>query len=138
MRSKTGFISRDFISYPFGSSDKLIVLRKSSGSVYGLYSLESALLTENQIEAARKAIRRLTKKSGRLYTRVYPYQVSTKKPAEVRMGKGKGKIHQKVCPLFSGQCIFELSDLPANLAIKALSSAANKFSFSSKIINLSL
>jgi len=105
---------------------------------YAMICLEYARITSNEIESARRAIRKITKKSGKVYIRVYPYLPLTKKPAEVRMGKGKGsKIRAWVYPIKPGKIIFELSGLTKNLSLVALSAAAEKMSVKCKLIKLS-
>jgi len=92
----------------------------------GLAALECGRLTSNQIEAARVAITRYIKKHGKLWIRVFPDKPITKKPAETRMGKGKGPVEYWVAPVERGRIIFELAGLPQNVAKEALISASYK------------
>src|SRR5690349_15510769 len=76
---------------------------------FALKTLEYGKLTSNEIESARRAIRKVTKKFGKVLIRVYPYLPLTKKPAEVRMGKGKGsKVRAWVSPVKPGKTLFEV------------------------------
>ena len=80
---------------------------------FGLKTLESCWLTGQQIEAARQAIARHMKREGNLWIRVFPDKPYTKKPAEVRMGKGKGNPEGFVAPITPGRIIFEAEGVPA-------------------------
>jgi large subunit ribosomal protein L16 len=105
---------------------------------YALVCLDYARITSNEIESARRAIRKITKKSGKIFIRIYPYLPLTKKPAEVRMGKGKGsKIRAWVYPAKPGKIIFELAGLTKNLSLVALNAAAEKMSIKCKLVQLS-
>jgi len=104
---------------------------------YALKSLTYGKLTSKEIESARRAIRKVTKKLGKIAIRVYPYLPLTKKPAEVRMGKGKGsKIRDWVYPTRPGKTLFEISGIPETLGLLALNKAKEKLSIKCKIINL--
>jgi len=121
-----------------GFLNKTVILDKlNDTAVYAIKSLEYGKVTVDQIEAARRAIRKITKKSGKIYIRIYPYLPLMKKPAEVRMGKGKGsKIRAWVCPVKPGKSLFEISGVSKTLATSALSAALEKLSVKCKIINL--
>jgi large subunit ribosomal protein L16 len=91
-----------------------------------LRSLEKGLLSKSSLEAARKAIRKIIKKSGYLIIRVNAFMPVTSKPSEVRMGKGKGKISSYVCPVKAGHILFEIKSRDQSAAIKAFQRAAVK------------
>jgi len=82
-----------------------------SGTI-ALKSQASGKLNFKQIEAGRRAIRRTVAKSGSLFIRVFPHASITKRPAGMRMGKGKGAHHQWVCPIRTGQVIYEVLNVP--------------------------
>lgn len=107
-------------------------------NAYAIKSLSTGRITEFQIEAARKAIRRLIKKKGLLLIRVKPYHTLTKKSAGVRMGKGKGKVDSVVYPIKPGKIIMELQDnsLIFDMAKKILRQAVHKFSVPVSIVKL--
>jgi large subunit ribosomal protein L16 len=105
--------------------------------IFAIKSLEYGKVTANQIESARRAVRKITKKSGKILIRIYPYLPLMKKPAEVRMGKGKGsKIRAWVYPVRPGKTILELAGVSKTLAQSALLAAVEKLSLRCKIINL--
>jgi len=93
---------------------------------YALYAKEGGWLTANQIEAARVAITRYIRKTGKLWIRVFPDKPLTKKPAETRMGKGKGPVEKWVAVVERGRIIFELGGLSEDMARKAFEVAAYK------------
>lgn len=93
---------------------------------YGLQALEPAWVTARQIEAARVAITKFLKKSGKLWLRIFPDKPVTKKPAETRMGKGKGNPEFWVAVVKPGTVIFELEGLTETEAMEALRLAASK------------
>ncbi len=93
---------------------------------FGLQTLDRAYLTANQIEAARVAITRHMKRHGKVWIRVFPYKPFTKKPLEVRMGKGKGNVEFWVAPIQPGRVLFEISGCSENVAKEAMSLAASK------------
>ena len=93
---------------------------------FGLQTLDRAYLTANQIEAARVAITRHMKRHGTVWIRVFPYKPCTKKPLEVRMGKGKGNVEFWVAPIQPGRVLFEVSGCSENVAREAMSLAASK------------
>jgi large subunit ribosomal protein L16 len=107
----------------------------SNGS-FGLKALESCKLTSRQIEAARKVITRYMKRSGKLWIKVFPHTPITKKPAEVRMGSGKGSVEYYVAKIKPGRIIFEVDGIDDQDAHLALSKASAKLPFKSKVVTL--
>lgn len=101
----------------------------------GLQALEPAWITARQIEAARVAIAKFLKKSGKVWVRIFPDKPVTKKPAETRMGKGKGNPEFWVAVVKPGRVIFELEGLSENEATEALRRAASKLPCKSHIIH---
>ena len=93
---------------------------------YGLKSLDPAWITQRQIEAARVAISRFMKKSGKMWIRIFPDKPYTKKPAETRQGKGKGPVESWVAVVKPGRIMFELEGLTPAEAAEALALAASK------------
>lgn len=102
---------------------------------FGLQSLQPGYITARQIEAARVAITRSVKKVGKLYIRVFPDKPITKKPAETRMGKGKGGNEGFVCVVKPGRVIFELEGVPEELARKAFRNAHHKLPLRTQVIS---
>lgn len=105
--------------------------------IYGdiaLISLQNSFLTPNQIEAARKVISNTTKRSGKIWIRVFPDQPVTAKATNVRMGSGKGPLSGYVAPVKSGRIIFEIGGLNLELAKLALLKASKKLGIKTKII----
>ncbi len=103
------------------------------GSV-GLKALEPARVTARQIEAARRAITRHIKRAGRVWIRIFPDVPVSKKPTEVRMGKGKGAPEYWVCRVKPGRIMFEMDGVPANIAREAFALGAAKLPISTKIV----
>jgi large subunit ribosomal protein L16 len=101
---------------------------------FGLKSLEPGFITANQIEAARIAITRHVKREGRLWIRLFPDKPLTKKPAEVRMGKGKGSPELWVAICKPGKIIFELDGVTESLAKEALQLGAQKLPVITKFL----
>lgn len=102
---------------------------------YGLKALEPAWVTDRQIEAARIAINRHVKRGAKLWIRIFPHKPITKKPAEVRMGKGKGAPDQWVAVVKPGRILFELEGVPEPLARRAMELASRKLSIPVKFIS---
>jgi large subunit ribosomal protein L16 len=102
---------------------------------YALKAIEGGKLTAQQIEAARIAINRKIKRGGQVWIRVFPDKPVTKKPAETRMGKGKGSPEYWVAVTKPGKIIYELAGVEENLAIKALTLAGAKLPFKTKVIS---
>jgi large subunit ribosomal protein L16 len=93
---------------------------------YGLQALEPARITSRQIEAARMAIQRHVKRSGKLWIRIFPDKPITKKPLEVRMGGGKGAPEEWVAPVKPGRIMYELAGVTEEVAREAFRLAAHK------------
>jgi large subunit ribosomal protein L16 len=101
---------------------------------YGLKAMEPQWLTNRQIEAARVAITRHIKRAGKLWIRVFPDKPVTVKPAETRMGKGKGNPEYWVAVVKPGRVLFELEGVPADVARRALELAASKLPCKTKFV----
>ena len=101
---------------------------------YGLKSLEHAQLTNRQIEAALVAMTREIKRGGKVWINVFPDKPFTKKPAETRMGSGKGSPEGWVAVVKPGRVMFELAGVPEDLARNALRLAARKLPMRSKVV----
>lgn len=101
---------------------------------YALKAVECGRLTSQQIEAARIAITRTVKRGGKMWIRVFPDKPFTKKPAETRMGKGKGSPEGWIAPVKPGKILYELSGVEESLAVKALTLAGNKLPLATKVI----
>lgn len=101
---------------------------------YGLQAMTRGYISNNQIEAARVAINRHLKRRGKVWIRLFPYKPITKKPLEVRMGKGKGNVEGWVAPVKPGRVLFEISGCNDTVAREALSLAANKLSVRCKFL----
>lgn len=101
---------------------------------YGLASLESKWITNRQLEAARVALTRHIKRGGKVWIRVFPDMPYTKKPAETRMGKGKGTPEYWVAVAKPGTVLFELSGIPGDLAQEALKLAGSKLPIKTKVV----
>ena len=101
---------------------------------YGLQALEPAWITANQIESARVALTRFIKKGGKVWVRIFPDKPVTKKPAETRMGKGKGDPAFWVAVVKPGRVMFELEGLVPEEAKKAMILAAHKLPISTKFM----
>jgi len=107
---------------------------KLSFGSYGLKALEAAWITSRQIEAARVAITRHVKRGGKLWIRIFPDKPFTKKPAETRMGKGKGAPEYWVAVVKPGRILFELEGVPEDVAKEAMRLASHKLPIKTKII----
>ncbi len=101
---------------------------------YGLKITEPCWITNNQIEAARIAITHHLKSKGKLWIRIFPDKPVTKKPAESRMGKGKGDVSHWVAVVLPGRIMFEIGGVEEEIAIGALERAASKLPVKSKIV----
>jgi len=108
---------------------------KLSFGDYGLQVLEPGWLTNSQIEAGRIAITHFLKTRGKLWIKVFPDKPVTKKPAESRMGKGKGEVSHWVAVVLPGRIIFEIGGVDKETAIEALRLASFKIPFKSKIVS---
>ena len=102
---------------------------------YALKAVECGRMSAQQIEAARIAINRTVKRGGKMWIRVFPDKPLTKKPAETRMGKGKGSPEQWVAPIKPGRILYELTGVDEELAVKALTLAGNKLPFATKVVS---
>src|SRR5436305_14385181 len=105
-----------------------------SFGTYGLQALEPGWISTRQIEAARVALTRHIKRGGKVWIRIFPDKPITKKPAETRMGKGKGSPESWVAVVKPGRVLFELAGVPEPLAREALRLAGNKLSVKTKIV----
>jgi len=101
---------------------------------YGMKALEPERITARQIEAARRAITRHLKRAGRVWIRVFPDKPVTKKPAEVRMGKGKGSVEYWVAVVKPGRILFEIDGVPADLAAEAIALGAAKLPIRTRFV----
>lgn len=101
---------------------------------FGIKTLESSWLTSRQIEAARVAVTRHMQRKGQIWIRIFPDKPVTKKPAEVRMGKGKGAPDHFVARVTPGRIIFEAEGVPLDIAKEALRLAAQKLPVTTKFI----
>ncbi|OIQ28121.1 MAG: 50S ribosomal protein L16 [Bacteroidetes bacterium MedPE-SWsnd-G2] len=105
-----------------------------SNGMFGIKSLDSNFLTSRQIEAARIAATRHMKREGQLWIKIFPDKPITKKPLEVRMGKGKGAVEYWVAVVKPGRVLFELGGVPIEVAKEALRLAAQKLPVKTKFI----
>lgn len=101
---------------------------------FGIKSLESAWITGRQIEAARQAVTRHMKREGQLWIRIFPDKPITKKPAEVRMGKGKGAPEGFVAPITPGRIIMEAEGVPFEVAKEAMRLGAQKLPVTTRFV----
>ena len=101
---------------------------------FGVKSLEAAWITSRQIEAARIAVTRFMKREGQVWIRIFPDKPVTKKPAEVRMGKGKGAPEYWVAVVRPGRIIFEAEGVPLEVAKEALRLAAQKLPVQTRFV----
>lgn len=101
---------------------------------FGIKSLEPAWITSRQIEAARIAVTRFMKREGQVWIRIFPDKPVTKKPAEVRMGKGKGAPEYWVAVVRPGRMLFEAEGVPLEVAKEALRLAAQKLPVQTKFV----
>ena len=107
---------------------------KVTDGEYGIQSLELGFITSNQIEAARVAMTRYIKRGGKVWIKIFPDKPITKKPAETRMGKGKGAVEYWVAAVKPGRVMFEIAGVPEETAREALRLAANKLSVKCKFV----
>lgn len=101
---------------------------------YGLQALEPCWITANQIEAARVAMTRYCKRFGKVWIKIFPDKPITKKPAETRMGKGKGSPEYWVAVVKPGRVMFEIGQIPEQTAREAMRLAANKLPIKCKFV----
>ena len=102
---------------------------------YGLKSLEPSRVTARQIEAARRAMTRHMKRAGRVWIRIFPDVPVSKKPTEVRMGKGKGSVEFWAAKVKPGRMMFEIDGVPLDVAREALSLAAARLPVKCKFVS---
>ena len=102
--------------------------------LYGLKALEPGWITNRQIEAARIAMTRYTKRGGKIWIRIFPDKPVTKKPAETRMGKGKGAPEGWVAVIKPGRIMYEMEGLPMEVAREAMRLAAHKLPIRTKFV----
>ena len=101
---------------------------------FGLQALEAGWVTNRQIEASRVAMTRCMKRGGKLWIRLFPDKPITKKPAETRMGKGKGNPEGWVCPVKIGRMMFEIEGVEEPLARKSLALASAKLPIKTRFV----
>jgi large subunit ribosomal protein L16 len=102
---------------------------------FGLKAIEPERITARQIEASRRAITRHVKRTGRLWIRIFPDTPVTSKPAEVRMGKGKGSVEYWACKVKPGRILFEIDGVSQELAREAFDRAAAKLPVKTKFVS---
>ena len=102
---------------------------------YGLKAMECGWITDRQIEAARVAMTRFIKRGGKVWIRLFPDKPITKKPAETRMGKGKGAPEQWVAVIRPGKVLFEMEGVPQATAEQAMGLAADKLPIRTKLVS---
>ncbi|MDA9357179.1 50S ribosomal protein L16 [Flavobacteriaceae bacterium] len=105
-----------------------------SNGMYGIKSLDSNFLTSRQIEAARIAATRYMKREGQLWIKIFPDKPITKKPLEVRMGKGKGAVEYWAAVVKPGRILFEVGGVPLDVAKEALRLAAQKLPVKTRFV----
>jgi large subunit ribosomal protein L16 len=120
MRGRRAGISKGALSVDFGE--------------FGIKALEAGWVTARQIEAARITLSRTVKRGGKLWCRVFPDKPITKKPAETRMGKGKGAPEEWVAVVKPGRVLFELEGIPESLAREAIRLAGHKLPLATKFV----
>ena len=101
---------------------------------FALKTVETTFLTGRQIEAARQALTRYMKREGQIWIRIFPDKPITKKPAEVRMGKGKGAPEYFVAPVTPGRILFEADGVPLEVAKEGMRLAAQKLPVTTKFV----
>ena len=101
---------------------------------FGLQTLEAGLITANQIEAARIAMTRYIKRGGKVWIKIFPNKPISKKPAETRMGKGKGAVEYWVAPFKPGRILFEIAEVSEEVAREALRLASHKLPVKTKFV----
>ncbi len=101
---------------------------------FGLVAQGTAWVTSRQIESARRAITHYTQRGGRIWIRIFPDKPITKKPAEVRMGSGKGDVYEFVAPVAPGRVLFEMGGVPKEVAQSALRLAGHKLNVKTRFV----
>ena len=107
---------------------------KVTNGQYGLVALEPAWITSNQIEAARIAMTRYIKRGGKVWIKIFPDKPVTEKPAETRMGSGKGSPEYWVAVVKPGRVMFEIAGVPEEVAREALRLASHKLPVKTKVV----
>jgi large subunit ribosomal protein L16 len=102
---------------------------------FGLLTEQMGWITSREIEAARRAITHYTQRGGRLWIRIFPDKPITKKPAETRMGSGKGDVFEYVAPVKPGRILFEMGGVTEDIAFAALRLASHKLHVKTRIIS---
>ena len=102
---------------------------------YGLKVMEPGFITDRQIEASRVAMTRFIKRGGKVWLRIFPDKPITKKPAEVRMGSGKGPLDHWVAAVRPGKILFEMEGVPRETAVEAMRLASNKLPLRTKFVS---
>ena len=106
---------------------------KISFGEYGLIAMDKGWITSRQIEAARRSITHYTQRGGKVWIRIFPDKPVTKKPAETRMGGGKGDVYEFVTPIKAGRVLFEIGGVLKEVAVAALTLARYKLPVKTKI-----
>lgn len=101
---------------------------------YGLQALESSYITARQIEAARITITRTMKRGGKVWINIFPHKPITRKPAEVRMGSGKGNVEYYVASVKRGRVMFEVSGVSEEVAKEAMRKAGHKLPINTRFV----
>lgn len=101
---------------------------------FGIQSLDRGWITDKQIEAARVALNRYFNRRGKVWIRIFPHKPITKKPAEVRMGSGKGGVDHYVAVVLPGTVLFEVGNIPKELAQEACRRAAAKLGIKTRFV----
>lgn len=101
---------------------------------FGLKAMSPGWVTSRQIEAARRAMTHYTKRGGRIWIRIFPDKPITKKPAETRMGSGKGDVYEYVAIVKTGRVLFEMGAIPKDLAKEAMRLAAHKLPIKTRFV----
>ena len=108
---------------------------KVSFGEYGLKAVERGRITARQIEAARRAMTRYVKRGGKIWIRVFPDVPVSKKPLEVRMGKGKGNVEYWICKIQPGRVLYEMEGVDESIARQAFKLAAAKLPFKTTFVS---
>lgn len=108
---------------------------KLSFGDFGLQTLEMAWISARQIESGRRAITHYTQRGGRIWIRIFPDKPISKKPAEVRMGGGKGDTHEFVAPVRPGRMLFEISGVTHEIAKEAMRLASHKLPVKTRFVS---
>ena len=101
---------------------------------FGIQAVETSYVTARQIEAARITITRTMKRGGKVWINIFPHKPITKKPAEVRMGSGKGNVEYYVAVVKPGRILFEISGVPEDIAREAMRKAGHKLPMKTKFV----